>query len=226
MSISDICFYKKVGGKVESNSHLFSSGIVIGKNGLRGQIEARSPLGEAERALVRLDSGEAVWIASDLLRRQEDGSYVPPFGPEEARERPQESIGQGETITIPVIAEQAEVHKRLVETGRVRITKQVKEYQEVIEEPLLREQVTVERVPVHRIIENREAGIRQEGDITVIPVLEEVLVVEKRLLLKEEVRIRRAQTTSQEPQIVTLRREEIEMERIEPSSSEKAQVRS
>lgn len=33
--------------------------------------------------------------------------------------------------------------------------------------------------------------IRTEGDVTIVPVLEEVLVVEKRLVLKEELHIRR-----------------------------------
>ena len=55
--------------------------------------------------------------------------------------------------------------------------------------------------------------MREEGDTTIIPVIEEVLVVEKRLFLKEEIRIRRTQTTQLHEETVTLRREEVVIER-------------
>ena len=98
--------------------------------------------------------------------------------------------------------------------GRVRVTKRVEQHEETIDEPLLRERVEVERVPIGREIDG-PVEVRQEGDVTILPVYEEVLVVEKRLMLKEELHIRKERQQTHEPQHVTLRREEIEVERIE-----------
>jgi stress response protein YsnF len=60
-------------------------------------------------------------------------------------------------------------------------------------------------------------GIRQEGDTMIVPILEEVLVVEKRLMLKEELRITTMRRTASEPQHFTLRSEEAIVERLEPN---------
>jgi stress response protein YsnF len=56
--------------------------------------------------------------------------------------------------------------------------------------------------------------VRQEGDTTVIPVVEEVVVVEKRLRLVEAVRISKRQAIRHEPQSITLRRQEAVVERL------------
>jgi stress response protein YsnF len=59
-------------------------------------------------------------------------------------------------------------------------------------------------------------GIRTEGDVTIVPVLEEVLVVEKRLLLKEELHIRRGVETETVEVPVTLRKQRAVVEREAP----------
>jgi stress response protein YsnF len=53
----------------------------------------------------------------------------------------------------------------------------------------------------------------------VIPVVEEILVVERRLVLKEEIHVRRVRTTTRHRETVTLREEEIVIERAEPGAS-------
>jgi uncharacterized protein (TIGR02271 family) len=116
---------------------------------------------------------------------------------------------------IPIVAESLQVGRREVETGRVRLTKLVHEAQEVVDLPLLAEEVRVERVPVGRIVDG-PVEPRQEGDTLVLPVLEEVLVVEKRLMLKEEIRVTRIRTEARSPQTVTLRTEEVRIERPPP----------
>jgi len=113
----------------------------------------------------------------------------------------------GESMVLPVIEEQAEIRKEQVETGKVRIETRVTEHTEVIDEPLIQEDVTVERVPIHRRV-NAPLPIRYEGDTMIVPLLEEVVVVTKELMLKEELRITRRKTTIHQPQEVTLRREE------------------
>ena len=74
-------------------------------------------------------------------------------------------------------------------------------------EDLLREHVEIETVPVGRQIDAMPV-VREEGDTTVIPVVEEVVVVERRLMLKEEVRIKRVRTTERHQERITLRRQE------------------
>lgn len=72
------------------------------------------------------------------------------------------------------------------------------------------EEVEIERVPVNRIVE-APTPWRRDGDITIVPVFEEILVVEKKLLLKEEVRIRRRNVSHQETRQVPVRREKVEI---------------
>ena len=88
---------------------------------------------------------------------------------------------------------------------------------EQIDEPLTTEEVVVERVPVNRPVDEAPT-IRHEGDTLVIPLLEEVLVVEKRLVLREEVHVRKVHKEVHSPQEVSLRSEEIEITR-QPVSS-------
>lgn len=121
-----------------------------------------------------------------------------------------------DTRVIPVIEETLDVQKRRVETGGVRITKVVHEREEVVDEPLFREEVSVERVALNRVLDG-PVPVRYEGEVTIIPLVEEVLVVEKRLMLKEELRITRRRVAEHKPQQITLRREEVILERITPS---------
>lgn len=121
---------------------------------------------------------------------------------------------------IPVTEEALEVHKRQHRTGGVKVHKEVRQRQVEIDEPLQVTQVDVRRVPVQRFVERAE-GTRQEGDTTIIPVYEEVLVTEKRLQLKEEVHITRRQVTRHADETVTLRTEEAVVSRDEESGSDK-----
>ena len=116
-----------------------------------------------------------------------------------------------ETV-IPVFEEELSVAKRVVETARVQVSRVTHNHQQMVDELLRHEKVEVERVPVDRPIEAMPS-IRQEGDVTIIPVVEEVLKVERRLVLKEEVHIRRIQQTERHQELVTLRRQEARVSR-------------
>lgn len=70
-------------------------------------------------------------------------------------------------------------------------------------DPLFTENVHVENVPVNRIVDG-PVSVRQEGDVTIIPVVEEVITIQKRLLLREEVRITRRRSEIREPRRVVL----------------------
>jgi stress response protein YsnF len=120
------------------------------------------------------------------------------------------------SLVLPVIAEKVVIQRHSRITGRVRISKGVQEREEVIDEPLLRRTVHVEHVPINRVVEG-EIPVRYEGDTMIIPILEEVLVVEKRLILKEELHITQRQDEIRQPQRIILRSEDITIERIVPN---------
>jgi len=120
---------------------------------------------------------------------------------------------------IPVVEEQAVVskHKKLTEGVRVRTV--VNEAQEVIDEPLATEDVEVERTPLDRWVD-APVPVRHDGDTTIVTLVEEVVVVEKRLRATEEIRITKRRSVRHEPQQVTLRREEVVVERLQPARSD------
>jgi uncharacterized protein (TIGR02271 family) len=113
--------------------------------------------------------------------------------------------------------EQAEVGKRSVDTGRgVRIHKTVSEQAVPVDEALLREDLEVTRVPVGRMVaDGEQPGPHYEGDTLVVPVLEEVLVVERRVRIREEVRITRSRREERHEETVVLRSEQVQVERFD-----------
>jgi uncharacterized protein (TIGR02271 family) len=128
----------------------------------------------------------------------------------------------GAPDTLRLLEEELWVGREQVETGRVRIKVRTHEREEVVEVPLTREHLEVERVPIDREIEAIPPR-RQEGDTTIVPVVEEVVVVQRKLVLKEELHLRLVRTTEQHRESVTLRRQEAVVERlpVEQLSTEK-----
>ena len=114
---------------------------------------------------------------------------------------------------LPVVEETVAVERVRKVTGIVRARTETHEETVTVDEPLLAEQVIIERVPMDRWVDHPVA-VREEGDTTIIPVVEEVVVVEKRLKLVEEVRVTKQKTTKSEPQTLTLRRQEAIVERL------------
>ena len=121
--------------------------------------------------------------------------------------------------SIPLVEEEAHVGKRTRTTGRVHIRTEVDELEQLVAAELMQETVEVERVPVDRIVD-AAPPVRTEGDVTIVPVLEEVLVVEKRLVLKEELRIRRSRRQETEEIPVRLRKQRAVVERSDEEGSE------
>ncbi len=124
-----------------------------------------------------------------------------------------------ETV-ISVVEERLEVGKRLVDTGRtLRVQKHVREVPVQLREELAGETVSVERVPVGRAVSEPPA-VRQEGEFTIIPVVEERLVVRKELVLVEEVRIHRRQAVRAWEESATVRMESVDIERFDPATQQ------
>jgi len=109
--------------------------------------------------------------------------------------------------TLRLLAEELSVAKEKVETGRVRISTRTHEREALIDENLAHERIEIETVSVDLRID-AVPGVRQEGATTIVPVVEEVLVVERHLILKEEIRIKRVRTTERHQEKVMLRHQE------------------
>ena len=125
-------------------------------------------------------------------------------------------MDEPQTEVIPLVQEDIVISKREVATGRVRVRTEVQWHTEHARADLFRNHVEVERVPVGREIE-AVPPVREDGDMVIIPVVEEVLVVEKRLVLKEEIRLKRTRTVEQIDEPVRLRVMEAVVERDELS---------
>lgn len=122
-----------------------------------------------------------------------------------------------EPLKVPVVREEVQVDKRVVDTGRgVRIHKTVAEHPCHIDERLTRDEVEISHVPVDRIVPLDAApATRYEGDTLVVPILEEVLVVERRVRIKEEVRITRTRREEHHAETVMLKSEQVSVERFD-----------
>jgi uncharacterized protein (TIGR02271 family) len=123
----------------------------------------------------------------------------------------------GDHAMVPVVEERLQVGRKAVETGRVSVAKTITEREESITVPLKQEDVQVERVARNEFVKGEIPQVRQEGDTTIIPVLREEVVVQKRLLLVEEIHITKKLTRTEKPIKVKLRKEEARVQRKPPS---------
>jgi len=173
--------------------HIEPGAAVVGADGLLGRI-ARVEFDTIEVALD--PNGQQLFIPRQLIRRvRDDGSVELSTRRAEllrltsgGAAGPRADRQQVETVELR--EERLVPHTELEEAGRVRIRKAVEDLPQRIEVDAYVEEVTVEHVPVGRIVSEQEPA-REEHGVYIVPIYEEQLVVVKRLLLKEEVRIHR-----------------------------------
>jgi stress response protein YsnF len=72
-------------------------------------------------------------------------------------------------------------------------------------------------VPVNRPVD-AVPEVRYEGDTMIIPLVEEVVVIEKRLVVKEELHITKRQSEREYTDTVTVRRDDVTVERIDSTT--------
>jgi uncharacterized protein (TIGR02271 family) len=116
-------------------------------------------------------------------------------------------------LIVPLYEEQLSVVKNRIVTGRVQVSAVTREHEHVVDELLAREQVEVDRVPIGKVIDTMP-DVHEVGDTIIIPVVEEILVVQRRLLLKEEVHIRRVRGTERHQELVMLHKQEAVVTRV------------
>lgn len=123
-------------------------------------------------------------------------------------------------IVIPIVAEELIVDKERVPTGSVRVHRRVETREEKLALPLVRERVDVRRVPIGKVVDG-PLPVRKEGDTTIVPVVEEVLVQKTEFRLVEEIRITRTVIRDHHSETVTLAKQTAEVEKIGPEGESK-----
>ena len=116
---------------------------------------------------------------------------------------------------IPLHAEELLVSRRQTAGDTLQVSTVTREHERLVDEVLNHERVEIERVPIGRPVD-AIPPVRQEGDTTIMSVVEETIVVERHLLLKEEVRIRRLRVSERHQETVVLRKQEAVIARVEP----------
>jgi stress response protein YsnF len=120
----------------------------------------------------------------------------------------------GDDHKIQIVEETASVEKQRVVTGRIRVTTSSTTVEDLAEATLDGVRVEVARERMDQEITS-VPETRVEGDTTIIPVVEEIVVVEKRLVLVEEIRIRKIATTEEVAVPVKLRKQTATVEIID-----------
>jgi stress response protein YsnF len=113
----------------------------------------------------------------------------------------------GNEVVLPLYAEEVSISKRVVPKASVRVSTITHQHEEVINELLARERVEIERVTIGERVDVKPE-VREEGDTIIVPVIEEVARIERHLVLKEEIRIRRIRSEEQIQERVVLRKQE------------------
>jgi uncharacterized protein (TIGR02271 family) len=119
---------------------------------------------------------------------------------------------QEEVAAIPLVEERVSIAKRQVESERLQVRISVTEREEQVPVELSQDEVEVERVP-RNVPVSETPSVRHEGNTTIIPVVEEVVVLEKRLVLVEEIHVRRVTSSTTEHVPVVIRSEQASIDR-------------
>jgi stress response protein YsnF len=130
------------------------------------------------------------------------------------------NLSAAATEVVALAEEEVSVDKRRVVAGRVRLRTITDVADELVREELQGMRAEIERVPVDRLLEVGEnpPTLRVEGEVTIVPVVEEVLVVEKRLRLKEEVRLALRPTTDRVEVSVPVRKQRAVVDRVDAAA--------
>lgn len=112
---------------------------------------------------------------------------------------------------IPLVEERIAIERRMREGRSVSVTTRPVTEEVTVREPVMREEVTIERVPVGAVVD-RMPAIREDGDLTVIPVVEQRPRIVMDLVLVEEIHMRRTRREETHEQVVTLTRTEVDID--------------
>ena len=139
---------------------------VFGDGGRIGTLAAPARfLDSRSEKTIHLDEGGELLVSADSLQVQQDGSFRLSGYP------PQPRIAEAATNAVPTASDTS------APSGS--------------SEKLYREGYVIEHVKIDRMI-TEPVYQQQVGDTLILPVVEEILVTEKRMILREEIRITRS----------------------------------
>jgi uncharacterized protein (TIGR02271 family) len=119
--------------------------------------------------------------------------------------------GPGEERVVELREEQLVANKELRDLGEVVVRTQTDTVPARLEVDAMREEVEVVHEPVGETVSERREPWEEDG-VLVMPVYEEQLVVTRRLVLRERLRVRRIRTTERQLFEDTVRRERLVIE--------------
>ncbi len=123
----------------------------------------------------------------------------------------QAAVTQGETLRIPLVAEDLVAETRPVQRGTLRLHRSVETVEQRLTVPVTHEEVIVERIPAAQY----DASAPANPDETIIPVVEERLVVETRAVIVEYIRVTIRRVTEDQEVRAPLRREVVTIQEVE-----------
>lgn len=155
--------------------------------------------------IVRLEDQSLAYVPIRYLQKKDEDHYHLAMSFRDLEKAPTYHV-------MPVVEERPVIQKKKVETEKISIRKKVEQKPKTVEETLSREEVRIERRTVHEI-RPTPAEPRIEGSFHIIPVQEEILVVEKRFLVREEIWIEKVHVQHNEKITVDLRSENVTIDR-------------
>ncbi|HSI73071.1 MAG TPA: DUF2382 domain-containing protein [Fimbriimonas sp.] len=173
---------------------------------------------DPKRVVVELKNGRRLLVPRSALLWDENAGYSVNFSFDGLEEAPSTD---GKAYVIPLSRERPAFETKEGEHKVVRLEKRIEERDEVVEAVATINELEIERVLINEIVEE-PPEIRHEGNTIVLPLVEEVLVVEKKLLLREEVHIRQVSREEVRHETVRLRSEYVEAHRF-PGQSDNAE---
>jgi stress response protein YsnF len=117
-------------------------------------------------------------------------------------------------LVIPVISEELHADAVPFETGGVRVTKRVDSHDEVLEQELRKGHVQVKRVKTDRVVDGPQP-VQYLGNTIVVPVVSEVLRVEKQWVVTEEIHITQTEERERVQQKVRVNQQHADVERLD-----------
>jgi uncharacterized protein (TIGR02271 family) len=188
-----------------------SDSQVFGPDGflanIQGEYDPRQPWTE-----LVTPEGQLLMVPTEVLTARTEGGFhlassLADLGLADMADR--------DSRVIPIIHEELLINKVRNPTGWLRVVKGVTEETRNVEETCTRDDLEVVRIPRNEVV-LESPPVRYEGEMTIFPIVEEVLVLEKRLVLREEIHVRRRQTQELQSKQVTLRKEYVELTRLQP----------
>jgi uncharacterized protein (TIGR02271 family) len=188
--------------------------IILDSEDVRGLVDNEAVQRGDPTLWITLENGDRLLIPASLLTNNER----PPFrigqrwddlvASHKAPTVTQEAVGDA---VLP-FEENNQVEQHGTGSSPVRVRKITQEEDTLVQTAVIRQEMDVERVPKNEPLDEMPT-VRYEGDTLVIPVVEEVVVVEKRLVLKEEIRVNRHQLETPWEQVVPVHKESVVIER-------------